>query len=199
MIWLRLGRSGIALLLGAILTGLVFSALSPTPSARAAGTTRYVTVDGVDDTDCSSPSSPCRTPQYAIVEAGAGDVVKIAAGTYDSVSLIAFTTTVPYSFTQIAYISKTLTVSGGYTVSNWVTADAVANPTVFDAGGAGRGVTIFGTGTEVVTLTGLTLTGGDYTGLGNPNGVFLRNCRGYQSDCGGGVYAVRVQLQASDL
>lgn len=193
-------RLALATAIGAVAAACVLFALAPSHPARAANFDRYVAVGGRDDTDCSDASLPCLTPQYAINEASPGDVIKIAAGVYVSVTTHAFTTTGAYSFTQIAFISKTLTLSGGYTVTdNWAAANPAANPTVFNAGGAGRGVTVFGSGTEVVTVTGLTLTGGDYTGLGNPSGVSFRNCRGNSVDCGGGFYAARVRLYASHL
>ncbi len=193
-------RLAAATALGAVAAACVLFALAPSHLARAANFDRYVAVGGRDDTDCSDSSLPCLTPQYAINEASPGDVIKIAAGVYTSVSTHAFTTTGAYSFTQIAFISKTLTLSGGYTVTdNWAASNPAANPTVFNAGGAGRGVTVFGSGTEVVTVTGLTLTGGDYTGLGNPSGVSFRNCRGNSVDCGGGFYAARVRLYAAHL
>lgn len=195
----RLVRLATAAVFGGAAAILVLTALAPAQPARAANFDRYVAPEGRDDTDCSNSALPCLTPQYAINEASSGDVIRIAAGVYTDVHTLAFTTTDPYSFTQIAFISKTLTVSGGYTISDWLTADVVANPTVFDAQGHGRGVTVFGSGTEVVTVTGLTLTGGDYSGLGNPIGVAFRNCRFLGADCGGGFYATRAQIHASNL
>lgn len=35
--------------------------------------------------------------------------------------------------TQTVYISKTLTLAGGYTTTNWTISDQVANPTTLDA------------------------------------------------------------------
>lgn len=194
--------SGMLRLIGAALIGAAASTLAlalfaPAQPARAADVVRYVAIGGADAGACDLSTNPCETPQYAINVADPGDVIKIAAGTYTSVNTIAFTQTNAYSFTQIAFISKTLTLSGGYAASNWSIADSSTNSTIFDAEGYGRGVTIFGSGTEVVTVTGLTLTGGDYTGLGNPIGEFSRLC--YGSDCGGGLYASSVELHASSL
>jgi uncharacterized repeat protein (TIGR01451 family) len=78
---------------------------------------------------------------------------------------------------QVIYISKTLTVRGGYTYTQWSTSDPVANPTVVDALGQGRAIYI--TGTVSPTIEGLRITNGDATGLGG----------GFGSDAGGGVYA----------
>ena len=109
--------------LGAAAAIALLVAVAPTPVARAAVYNRYVAVTGRDDTDCSEITLPCLTPQYAINEASPGDVVKIAAGTYSTVTTNAFTPTSAYSFTQIAFISKTLTIQGGYTLTNWTTAE----------------------------------------------------------------------------
>lgn len=177
--------------LGAAAAVVLLVTLTPAPIARAVNYTRYVAVTGRDDTDCSEITLPCLTPQYAINEASPGDVIKIAAGTYATVTTNVFTTTSAYSFTQVAFISKTLTIQGGYTLTNWTTADPAGQPTVFDAQHAGRGITIFGTGTEAVTVTGLTLTNGDYTGLGT--------CRNTSAPCGGGLYGTLARLYLSGL
>jgi len=78
---------------------------------------------------------------------------------------------------QVVYISKTVTVRGGYTTTNWTTSDPAANPTTLDAQGRGRVVYI--TGGPSPTIEGLRITGGDAGGLsGGPSG----------EDAGGGVY-----------
>lgn len=80
---------------------------------------------------------------------------------------------------QVLYISKTVTVRGGYTVTNWTTPDTAANPTTLSAQGQGRG--IFVTGEVSPVIEGLRITGGDAEGLGGgPTG----------QDGGGGIYVV---------
>lgn len=187
----RVVRLIAATALGAATAVVLLVTLTPAPIARAVNYTRYVAITGRDDTDCHLDTLPCRTPQYAINEASPGDVIKIAAGTYATVTTNVFTTTSVYSFTQVAFISKTLTIQGGYTLTNWTNADPASQPTVFDAHHAGRGITIFGTGTEAVTVTGLTLTNGDYTGLGT--------CRNTSAPCGGGLYGTLARLYLSGL
>ena len=75
--------------------------------------------------------------------------------------------------TQTVYISKTLTLRGGYTTTNWITSDPDTNPTILDAQGGGRVVYI--PSGYTVTLTSLTLTGGD-------------SSQGGVVDYGGGLY-----------
>jgi len=78
---------------------------------------------------------------------------------------------------QVVYISKTLTVRGGYTITNWTDPDPVANPTTLDAQGQGR--VFYITGNVSPTVEGLSIIGGDAAGLGG-------GPQGY--DVGGGVY-----------
>jgi uncharacterized repeat protein (TIGR01451 family) len=81
---------------------------------------------------------------------------------------------------QVVYISKTVTVRGGYTFTNWTTPDPAAHPTVLDAEGQGRAIYVTGAGISL-TIEGLHITGGDAAGLGGgPAGA----------DVGGGVYVV---------
>src|SRR5690606_32160668 len=47
-----------------------------------AGTTRYVAASGTDSGNCTSPSSPCRSIQYAVNQAASGDRILVASGTY---------------------------------------------------------------------------------------------------------------------
>ncbi len=85
--------------------------------------------------------------------------------------------------TQTVYLGQSLTLQGGYTLTNWVTPDPVANPTVLDAQGLGR--VLFIQGDISVTVAGLQLTGG----------VALDSETG---DRGGGIYAVTATLVVSD-
>jgi len=134
--------------------------------------TRYVATTGVDHGDCSTPTSPCRTVQYAVDMARDGDLIKVASGTYTDVHLRA-------GGTQVVYISKTLTIQGGYTITNGFAdpPDLDLHPTILDAQGQGRVLLI--TGTISVTVASLHITGGNSAGqASDPDGY-----RG-----GGGIY-----------
>ncbi|MBN1180140.1 MAG: right-handed parallel beta-helix repeat-containing protein, partial [Anaerolineae bacterium] len=72
------------------------------------------------------------------------------------------------SMNQTVFLTKTLTVQGGYTTTNWSTPDPIANPTILDALGMGRVVYI--ADTAVVTMTGLHLRQGSGT---NGGAVFV--------------------------
>jgi len=79
--------------------------------------------------------------------------------------------------TQTAYVSKSLTLRGGYAgLGDWGAPDPLAYPTLLDAQNTGRALVIIGPAT--VTVEGLTLTGGKANGLGGLPGY----------DASGGVY-----------
>ena len=128
--------------------------------------------------------------QDAVNDAEDGDVIKVAAGAYtDTV-----THTLPPGYvnppangiiTQVVYISKTLTICGGYTTTNWTISDPVANPTTLDAESSKR--TIFIGGGITVTLENLHITGGDAAGLGGDA----------WGDAGGGVYVTNAAATLS--
>ena len=88
--------------------------------------------------------------QAAVDDAGDSDVIKVAAGTYTDVHQRT-------GITQVVYISKTVTIQGGYTTANWSTPNPAANPTTLDAQGQGRVLVIRNGGP---TIKGLIITGG---------------------------------------
>lgn len=188
---MKLGRMSSALLLG---FGMIFAltwGLQAVSARSAVATTRYVSN--------TSPTCGGRAPCYATIQAAVnaaadGDEIRVAAGTYSGVAPVVVATN---TYTQVVAITKTLTLAGGYTNANWTTPDPAANVTTIDAGRNGRGVSIIGTGTQAVTITGFTITGGDYTGMGNPAGVGNQVCARTGGDCGGGLFAYRVRLFVS--
>ncbi len=105
--------------------------------------------------------------QAAVDAAQAGDVIKIATGVYTGV-------TSRNALQQIAFITKSLTMRGGYS-ADFVSWDPMLYPTVLNAEGAGR--VIYAEGAISLTLDG------------------LRLLNGFHSSAGGGVYAHDVQLR----
>ena len=113
-------------------------------SARLqAGTTRYVAASGTDTGNCSSPGAPCHTIQYAVNQSASGDRILVAQGTY-----VYNAATDPCSFfltrAVVCFANKRLTILGGYSTSNWSTANPAANLTVIDGQNARRGVAFVG-------------------------------------------------------
>jgi uncharacterized repeat protein (TIGR01451 family) len=100
--------------------------------------------------------------QDAVDAATEGDIIKVAEGIYTGVSA-------REGYSQTVYLSKTLTIRGGYTTSNWSTPSPEVNITTLDALGMGR--VIFITQTVEVMIDGLHITGGDASGQsGGPHG-----------------------------
>ena len=150
----------------------------------------------VDDDACPGPgygtrSDPFCRIQDAVDAACAYGEIRVAAGTYAGAQEVTDSRT-GYTYTQVVFITQSLTLRGSYDAGNWSDEpDPTAHPTIIDAEGSGRGVSIVGAYGDLpsVTLEGLTITGGDYTGLGNPAGVGNRVCFRTGYDCGGGLFA----------
>ena len=159
----------ITLALGLGLTlALIWAMGGRLPSARAGtGDVYCVTPGGGSYAACDQVFTNI---QAAVDAATGGEEIRVATGDYTGVQ-------VRGGITQVVYISKTLTVHGGYTTANWTTSDPTANPTTLDAQGQGRVVYIIGDISPMVD--GLRITGGNATGLGGDP---------WGNDAGSGVY-----------
>lgn len=148
--WTPTGRLALTLALGAalFLLWLLTSFAMRLPVAHAANLTVCL-------------SGPCdyASIQAAVDNAIPGDVIKVAAGVYTGVNSYG-------GMTQTVYISKSLTIRGGYTTTNGFAEppDPVANPTTLDAKGQGRVVYI--ASSTSVTVENLFVTGGNAAGDG---------------------------------
>jgi hypothetical protein len=145
-------------------------AMATTVQAQPDAISRYVASTGNDSSNaCANSSTPCKTVQHAVDQAQPGDDIRVATGVYTGVQARA-------GITQVVYISKTVTVRGGYTTTNWTAPNSEANPTTLDAQGLGRVLVV--SGTITAAAEGLHITGGNATGLGGD----------FYYDVGGGVY-----------
>ncbi|MBN2392445.1 MAG: right-handed parallel beta-helix repeat-containing protein [Anaerolineae bacterium] len=153
-------------------------AADPARSTSAPGDVYCVTLGGGGPyPDCDQVFT---SVQAAVDAASEGEIIKVAAGTYtgvqgrpppagyDDSSVI----------TQVVYISKTVTVRGGYTTAFADPPDPETNETTLDAQGQGR--VLFIGGYITPTIEGLRITGGDSAGLE-----------------GGGVYAINASVTLS--
>lgn len=151
-------------------------------------------------TVCQAGPPDCmyQTVQDAVDAASDGDLIKVAAGVYTDVHSYG-------GHWQVVYLSRTLTIRGGYTSTNGFAdpPDPAVNPTILDPRRLGR--TIYVSGAVSATVEGLQLTGGQadfgggvalYTATATlRNNAFWSN----QAHYGGGIYAYtsRVTLVAN--
>jgi hypothetical protein len=130
--------------------------------------------------------------QDAVDAAAPGATVKVA-GTCSGVQTRPSLNTGTFTATQLAVITKSIGIQGGYTPSNWDTPDREANATTLDAEGLGRVMVI--SGTITVTVQGLHITGGDASDLGGHElpvpvtggvgggGLYVRGAKATIADC----------------
>jgi hypothetical protein len=186
---LRLGLAltfGLALLIGLLLLiGVAYTpgVARPPDVARAKGPAiRYVDCATGDDSDndCITSAAPCATVQHAVDAAAPGDQIRLATGAYTGVQARA-------GITQVVYISKTVTVRGGYTTTNWAASYPLTQPTTLDAQKQGR--VLYITGDISITVRGLHITGGDALGLGGDVS---------DKDAGGGLYVITATATIRD-
>ncbi len=170
--------TGLALLFLAALLG----GLQDVTPARADPGTLYVDgAIGSDDSDCSNPADPCATIGYALTQAGNGDEILVAAGTYTE---------------TLDVFGNPLALRGGYTISG--TAWLPQGETVIDANGADSPVFTIGPGNNV-TIEGFTIQGANH--VSDQGGGFFINgaiviisgtmvCKNETANIGGGIAVV---------
>jgi parallel beta-helix repeat protein len=190
-------RACLALMLTLILVGAVILLVGERQTVQAqsgTGTIRVATI-GSDAPGCGSQAAPCQTVQYAVDQAAVGDTIFVATGVYTGVHgrLVPLGYPDPPAsgvITQVVYISKTVTIGGGYTPTNWTTPYPITQPTTLDAQGQGRVIVIAGAISPI--LEGLRLTGGDAAGLGGSIWGFS------STGGGGGVYIISATATLSN-
>ncbi|MGD9099820.1 MAG: ABC transporter substrate-binding protein, partial [Anaerolineae bacterium] len=135
--------------------------------------------------------------QDAVDAANDGDVIKVAEGVYTDVhgrpSPPGYYG--PAVITQVVYISKSVTIRGGYSLTDWTNSYPDTQPTTLDAMGQGRvlfiaGAPAPGAGISPV-VENLRLIGGDAAGL-------LGHPWAGGSDTGGGVHVVTATVRMSN-
>jgi uncharacterized repeat protein (TIGR01451 family) len=168
-----------------VVLAVLFALTGPAEPVRADPSELYVVPGG----SCGGVS-PCYDNVQAAVDAAVeGDVIKVATGVYTGVQARPAPAGYngPAVVTQVVYISKTVTVQGGYTTANWTMSYPLTQPTTLDAQGHGRGVYIIGDISP--TVEGLRVTGGNASGLGgHPWSI---------RDSGGGMYILTATAAVS--
>ena len=163
-----------------VLLSIIYIGANPNSVVEAATTIRYVDgATGIDTGNCSSSGTPCATIQYAINKSASGNTILVAAGTYTYNSQVDYCSqnTGIRPAAVICYVDKSLTILGGYSNSNWSTANPLLNLTVIDGQNSHRGVDWVGysnQSTIYLDMEGFTIQNGlaqgpnnnDSTGMG---------------------------------
>jgi hypothetical protein len=142
----------------------------------------FVETTGDNITDFASTYADAL--RAAIAASNPGDVLKVAGTCAGGI---------PQSgATQVAYITKTLTLSGGYSPTDWFTSNPTLYPTILDAQGSGRVIR----SAAALVLENLRLTGGgqvsDGAGIYSAQPLTLHNVslvENHSTHLGGGLYA----------
>lgn len=108
--------------------------------------------------------------QAAVDAIADGGTILVASGTYTGINHYG-------GLAQVVYITRSVTIRGGYTTAFTEPPDPVANVTTIDAQGGGRAIYISGNITP--TIEGLHIVGGNAAGLGGGLGG---------GNAGGGIY-----------
>ncbi|MBL7201924.1 MAG: DUF11 domain-containing protein, partial [Anaerolineae bacterium] len=156
--------------------------------ARAQGPDGFETYYVAPGAACGG-AAPCYGDVQSAVDAvdAPGEVIKVATGIYTGVHA----RPVPPAYvielsgltaiTQVVYITRNVSIAGGYAITDWTTAYPLTQPTTLDAQSQGR--VLFVAGHISPVIEGLRITGGDAAGL-----VGQEWAGG--SDAGGGMYVL---------
>jgi hypothetical protein len=127
---LRLGLIGALVGAGLFLTVALAQAATPTAEAPRAPQVDATCFATPDDGNTVYSGTTAQAVREAVAAALPGGVVKIAgycAGVNAG---------------QVVALTQTLTLAGGYTLTNWATAYPLTQPTTLDAEGAGQVIAI---------------------------------------------------------
>ena len=131
--------------------------LTGTASSMEESTAAVITY--VDDNTCPSAGSggmsdPYCKIQTAVDNAPADSEIHVAEGIYTGTHTV--TATNSYTYTQVVFIDKSLTLIGGFDAADWSKAPNPLNQkSIIDAERSGRGITALGTGTDRLPLMAL--------------------------------------------
>ncbi len=140
----RLGVTvGLAML---FLAALLWGLQGVTPAHADPGILYVDGTTGSDTTGCTDPAAPCETIGYALNEAGNGDEIRVAVGTY----------------METLDIHITVTLKGGYTMSGTLWLPPGSGETIVDANSADDPVISITSGANV-TVEGFTVQGANHT------------------------------------
>jgi len=177
-----------------VFLSLIYLGAIPVSSVKATtAITRYVdATTGTDTGSCSFATTPCHAIQYAINKSASGDTILVAKGiyTYSTDWCSAHTSIKPDSV--ICYVDKSLTILGGYSSTDWSTANPTTNLTVIDGQNSHRGVDWVGFNDKTHIYL-------DMEGFTIQNGLAQGPTNGYSSGIGGGMLVQYVTIILRDM
>ncbi|MFV1979646.1 MAG: hypothetical protein ACC655_00695 [Rhodothermia bacterium] len=142
-----------------LITGVISIGFQ-TAVAQAASTFMVDVATGTDFAGCGSIVSPCKNIQQAVNVAITGDTILVAKGTYTyDTTLDGVCTPITGKTAVVCVLNAELVILGGFSGSDWSTADPVANLTVIDGQNVWRGVRVADTNPGVEPTAGLRLEG----------------------------------------
>jgi hypothetical protein len=83
---------------------------------------QFVAPSGTDTGSCTDSAQPCQTIGYALSQAVDGGEIRVASGLYQEGVLV----------------TKSVSLTGGFTLTNWITPSWTTNKTILDGQGAFR-------------------------------------------------------------
>ncbi|MEZ4864253.1 MAG: choice-of-anchor Q domain-containing protein [Caldilineaceae bacterium] len=94
---------------------------------------QYVAPSGSDSGYCTLVEQPCQTINYALSKGLSNVEVRVAAGIYHEPILL---------YRAPSVVSQPITLTGGFTLTNWITPSWTTNPTILDGQKSYRPLTI---------------------------------------------------------
>ncbi len=112
---------------------------------------QFVAPSGTDTGFCTDSALPCKTISYALSQAVDGTEIRVAEGTYP----------------EAIQVTKPVSLTGGFSLTNWITPAPSVNLTILDGQRAYRPLTINADG---VRVEGFTVRNGNATNSGGIGG-----------------------------
>lgn len=109
-----------------VITFTLLFAISQRLQAQDSTIVQYVATSGNDSGFCTVVEHPCQTINYALSKGLSNVEVRVAAGIYP----------------EPIFVSQPITLTGGFTLTNWITPSWTTNPTILDGQKSFRPLTI---------------------------------------------------------
>jgi hypothetical protein len=116
---------------------------------------QFVAPSGTDTGSCTDSAQPCKTINYALSQAVDGAEMRVAAGVYP----------------EFIQVTKPVSLTGGFTLTNWITPSWTTNQTILDGQHSYRPLTI---NANNIRVDGFIVRNGNATGSDRMGGgIFI--------------------------